>query len=377
MSFADQRAAFSVLRERNYMANQCLGLFPDEALADFDDYRRSLLLRKRAIYEWFGRMCEMNTLLEAVLSAPPGSVALHGSATTATASILASITPSGKRRRIVISSGDFHSMRYLWHGQGARGFEIVEVEANDASHAEASTFAGIIDETVAIVALSLVSPRTGALLDARALVERAHAAGALVVIDAYQAVGVVPIRVAELGADIVIGGTHKWLGGGGMGLAFTYVEPKKAESLAPVYPGWLGHKSIISFADTFDPADGGIKFQQGSPAMEPIYTARAGIRWVLDRGVDAIRARSLELTQRLTGRALERGLAVRTPLEADKRGGMVCLDIPNPDRIVQALEAKGIDIDARPRAGLRIGPHPCATEEECDRVIDAVADELR
>jgi len=358
------------------MASQCLGAFPARMLDDLEEYRLSLLHRKRAINDWFVRLCEMNVLLERLLEAPPGSVGLHGNATSAHAAIVASLEPIGARRRIVTSSGDFHSMRYFWRGQETRGFEVVEVDANSAAHADAATFEPFLDETVRIVALSLVSPRTGALLDARRIVERAHACGAVVVLDVYQAIGVVPVRVSDLGADVVIGGTHKWLGGGGMGLAFAYVAPHKAKELSPVYPGWLGHADIAAFAERYEPAEGGIRFQQGTLAMEPIYTARAGIQWVLDQGIDVIRERSLHLTQRLYDRAVEKGLSVRSPREASKRGGMICIDTADPDRIVDALSDKGIDIDARPRAGLRIGPHPCASEVDCDQVIDAIAEQI-
>jgi len=230
-----------------------------------------------------------------------------------------------------------------------------------------------IDERVAVVALSLVSPWTGALADVRPIVRAARAAGALVVVDAYQAVGVVPINVEALDVDVLVGGTHKWLGGGSTGLSFLYVRPALAERLQPVFPGWIGHREMVGFAPTYEPAPGARRFMQGTPAIEPVYTARAGLRFVLDAGIDAIRARNLGLTERLMARADERGLSIRTPRLPGARGGMVCLAVEEGERIVAELARDGIDIGTRPGSGLRVGPHACNTEEECDRVIDAIA----
>ncbi|WP_394824732.1 aminotransferase class V-fold PLP-dependent enzyme [Pendulispora albinea] len=376
IDFVGGRREFPTLLERTYFASQCLGAFPRAMLEDVRAYERSLALRARVLSEWVARFEEMHTLGERLVEAPAGSIFLRDSATAAQASIAAAIEPEPGRKRVLVASGDFHSSRYLWHAQAKRGFEVVEVASNDEAHGESQPFLDAIDERVRVVALSLVSPRTGALLDARPIVDAAHRAGALVVLDVFQAVGIVPVRVEELGADVLVGGYYKWVGGGGTGLAFGYVAPALSAKLEPIYPGWLAHRDLLGFSERFEAAKAATKFQQGMPAMEPIYTSRAGIRWVLEAGIDRIRARSLALTERMIHRAVARGLSLRTPREPEKRGGMVCFRVPDADaeRIMGALEQQGIDIDHRPGAGLRVGPHVCATEEECDRVVDALAE---
>jgi selenocysteine lyase/cysteine desulfurase len=369
------RSRLPLLDERTYFASQSYGPLPRDVRQDLDAYIASLHLRNRAIGPWIERMIETTTEIEALLGAPPGSVGLHGSATAAQATIAACLEPHGQRRRIIVSSLDFHSSRYLWAAQARRGFEIVEVTPADGRGFQPDELDGVIDERVAAVALALVSPRTGALLDGLRVATAARRAGALLVVDAFQALGVVPIDVRLLDPDVLVGGLYKWMSGAAPGLAFAYVRPRLAETLQPAYPGWIGHRDIASFAAVYEPAPGGARFQQGAPAIEPIYTARAGLRFVRDARVDDLRARSAILTQRVIERALEHGLAIVTPRPEPLRGPFVCFPMDDgvADAAVRALAEQRIDVDTRRGMGLRVGPHPCCTEEECDRVVDALA----
>ena len=374
--FTALRARFPVLAQRTYFDTQSLGPFPEEMLADLDEYRRTLFLRNRGLSLWIERLEELIGLVERVLVAPRDGVALMPSATAAQAAIAATQAPRGRRSRIVYTALDFHSSRYLWASQARRGFQAIEVPSTDGA-IPTERLVELIDERTAVVALALVSPWTGALADVRPVIAAARAAGALVVLDAYQAVGVVPIDVQALDVDVLVGGTHKWLCGGGSGLAFLYVRPSLAEQLEPAYPGWIGHREMVGFAPSYEPAAGARRFMQGAPAAAPIYTARAGLRFVLDVGVDALRARSLALTSRLLARADERGLPLSTPRSPSARGGALCFPVDDAERIVADLAREGIDVDARREAGIRVAPHPCNTEEECDRVIDAIAESRR
>jgi kynureninase len=375
---ARHRARFPLLDERLYFATQCLGPMPVEAFADLDEYRRTLQLRKRALPQWLDRVDEITKLTEALLEAPPGSIALRDSATAAQAAIAAALEPRAGKDRIVVSRNDFHSTRYLWSAQAKRGFALDVIEPRGAAAIGAADYLAAIGPRTAIVTAPLVSPRTGALLDAAAVVRAAHDHGAIAVIDAYQAVGVVPVDVQALGADVVVGGTHKWLGGGGTGLAFMYVRPSLAEKLEPVYPGWFGcGESVMTFGESYVPGPSARRFQQGTPPVEAMYTARAGLRLALEIGVERIRARSLELTNRMLEQLDAHGIPVSTPRKPEARGGMVCIDVPNAAALEGTLDERGIDVDYRPGAGLRVSPHFCAREDECDRVVAALAEAAR
>lgn len=372
-SVAAERSRFPILAERSYFTSQCLGPLPRETFEDLLEYGETLTLRSRCLEAWLGRMYELIGLIEQLLGAPPGSVALRDSATAAHAALLSALRPTAARNRIVTCQAlHFKSTRYILGAQQRHGYSVVDV-APDGAWLSPDALAGVLDERTAAVFLPLVSPVTGALLPIADIARRARDAGVLTVVDAYQGVGVVPATVAALGADVIIAGTHKWLCGGDMGLAFMYVRPDLADSLEPAYPGWIGHRDLKGSTATFEPASGAHRFQQGSPGLAPIYTARGGLRFVLELGVDALRARSVELTTRLLDGLSSTGVPVTTPRESERRGPMLCIPVPDADGLAQRLANDGVDVDVRSDAGLRVGPFPCMSESECDTLVQRIA----
>ena len=288
------------------MANQCLGAFPAGMLDDLEEYRRSVLLRKRAIHDWFVRLCEMNALIEQLVEAPRGSVGLHGNATSAHAAIAASLEPSGQRRRIVLSSGDFHSMRYLWRQQ-----RLVDSRSSRSTR----------------TARRMPRPRPSSLprrdradrrrspwcrrgrarcstcegsSSARMRSEPSSCWTSIKPWVSCRSRYPTSARTSSSAAPTSGSAEEE------MGLAFAYVEPSKAVASRPL-PGMAGARRHRRLRRPLRAGRGRVRFQQGALAMGPIYTARAGIQWVLDQGIDAIRKRSLELTQRLCDRATGEG----------------------------------------------------------------------
>ena len=368
-NFAALRSRFSTLVERTYFATHSLGPVLDTTLADLDDYRRTIPLRNRAIETWLGRIDEIRGLFARLVNADPDEIALGASATACHASVAAALEPARGRTRIVTTSLDFPSTRYLWQAQARRGFELVEVASPDGIAMPADAVVAAIDERVAIVAVSLVAYSNGALLRARQVIDAAHAAGAIVILDAYQAVGIVPIDVRALDADAVVAGTHKWLHGASNGLAFAYVRRALAERLTPAYPGWFGHAHMLDYEAGYAPAPGARRFEQGSTSVEAVYAARAGVRFAIEVGVPAIRARSLVLSDQLIEGADALGIPLATPRDHAERAGVVCLGVRDPARVASLLRVRGIDIDTRPGTGIRLSLHPCNLPDEVERAL--------
>lgn len=377
-SWQAQRAGYPIFEQRVYLASQCLGPFPRQAQRDLEQYRTSRLLHNRALEHWFERIELTTGLIERLLSAPARSVALRDSATACHAAVIAAIEPHDEVRRLIVTELDFHSSLHVFSAQARRGFEVVVVRSRDGCSIRPEDVVAEIDERTAAVAVTMVS-RYGALLELGDICARAREVGAPTIVDAYQAVGIVPLDVGALGVDVLVGGNHKWLSGD-TGIAFLYVAPSLADRLEPAYPGWFGHQDTgdfvhaHTFVDAYRPMPGARRFQQGTPGMPAIYSARAGLELALETGVERMRARNLELIAHMIAGADALGFRVRTPSEPEQHAGGVCIEVPNPERVVALLAERGIDVDQRRREVVRAAPHPCNTEAEVDHFLANLAD---
>jgi len=207
------------------------------------------------------------------------------------------------------------------------------------------------------------------ITDARAVIEKAHRVGAHVILDVYQGAGTVPMPLAGWGADFAVGGSVKWLCGG-PGAGYLYVRPDLAATLKPAFVGWAAHQSPFEFATgPIRYATSPERFQSGTPNVPSLYSARAGYEIVAAIGVEAIRARSLMLTRRLMVAARAAGFRLNTPDADHERGGSVIVDVPNGAAVADELIRRGVIIDHRPGAGIRLAPHFYNTEADIDQAI--------
>jgi len=146
-----------------------------------------------------------------------------------------------------------------------------------------------IDEETLLVPLSHVLFKSAFLQDARAITERAHEVGALVVLDTYQSAGTVPFSVRDLDVDFATGGSVKWLCGG-PGAGYLYVAPRLQQVLEPKVTGWMAHAAPFSFEDAPIRYDEGMaRFLHGSPSIPALYAAESGYKIINEIGVAAIR----------------------------------------------------------------------------------------
>ena len=226
-----------------------------------------------------------------------------------------------------------------------------------------------IDERTAVVAISHVLFRTSQMLDLAPIAQRARAAGALTMIDAYQSIGAVPVDVRALGVDLLTGGSVKWLCGG-PGVGYLYAAPRVAARLEPALTGWMGHERPFDF----DPGPmrlhaGERRFMNGTPAIPALLAARPGFEIVSEIGVAAIREKSLRQTGRLMALADEAKFRVVSPREDARRGGTVVIDVPQADHVCRKLLAIDVLLDHRPGVGLRLAPHFYTRDEELDLVV--------
>jgi len=364
----DYRGDFPILAETTYLINHSLGAMPAAAEERVLEYARSWKTRGVRAWEegWWELPLTVGDQLARLIGAPPGSVSMHQNVTLAEAVVLSCFGFDGERRRIVYEQGNFPSVRYLYQAQARNGAEI-EVAPDDEGVVDA------IDERTLLVPVTHVLYRSGRIQDIEAIVSRAHEAGALVVLDAYQSVGTVPLDVTALGVDFAVGGSVKWLCGG-PGAAWLYVRPDLAATLEPALTGWQAHARPFAFEPEQDYAEGAARFLTGTPNVPALYAATAGYDVVEEVGVERIRARSVEQTELLLELLEEAGFDVGSPHDPARRGGTVVVKTPEFERVGQELVSRGILCDWRPETGLRLGPHFFNTDEELRFAVEQIVD---
>jgi kynureninase len=364
----DYRDRFPILAETTYLINHSLGAMPAGVEERLLEYARAWRERGVRAWEegWWELPLTVGDQIGRLIGAPSGTVSMHQNVTLAEAVVLSCVRFDGERRRIVYEEGNFPSVRYLYQAQTDRGAEIV-VAPDDAGVVEA------IDERTLLVPVTHVLFRTGEIQDVEAIVARAHEVGALVVLDAYQSVGTVPLDVTALGVDFAVGGSVKWLCGG-PGAGWLYVRPDLAATLEPALTGWYGHARPFAFEPEQDYAEGAARFLAGTPNVPALYAATAGYDVIEEIGVERIRARSVEQTTLLIGLLEAAGFDPGSPREPELRGGTVVVKTPEFEAVNEELAARGVLVDCRPETGLRLGPHFFNTDDELRFTVEQIAE---
>jgi kynureninase len=234
-----------------------------------------------------------------------------------------------------------------------------------------------IDETTLLVPISQVLFRSSFIVDARAIIERAHRVGAHVILDAFQATGTIPLDVQSLGVDFAVGGVLKWLCGG-PGVAYLYVREDLRAKLRPSLTGWIAHRRPCAFeTGAIDPREDSFRYLNGTPHIPALYACRPGLDILNKIGIVAIREKSVRMTTRLIEGAKSRGWRVNTPKNPAERAGTVSIECPHAYEVCRGLLARDILVDYRPKAGIRVSPHFYNREEECDFTLAQIEEILK
>ena len=365
------RTEFPIVETCTYLVSHSLGAMPRKTAAYLQEFADMWSSRGvRAWHEgWWEIGRETGNLLAPILGAPANAISMHQNVTVAQGIIASCFRYDGPRRKIVMTELEFPSNHYLFEGFRRYGAEIVYVPSADPVRLDLDRFLDAIDERTLLVPLSLVLFKSAYITDARTVIEKAHRVGAHVILDVYQGAGTVPMNLEAWQADFAVGGSVKWLCGG-PGAGYLYVRPDLAATLQPALVGWAAHDAPFEFATgPIRYAGSPERFQSGTPNVPSLFSARAGYEIVASIGVPAIRERSLQLTRRLIDAALAAGYRLNTPTSDHERGGSVIIDVPNGAAVADELIRRGVIIDYRPGAGIRVAPHFYNTEAEIDHAM--------
>ena len=320
---------------------------------------------------WVERNEAFRSAIARLLHAGTDDVAVTTSVSQGVSGLVSALPLDGERNRIVISEYEFPTVGQIAHAQELRGAEVVHVLPEADGSIPAERFAEAIDERTALVCCTTLSYRSGHRHDVAAIAEAAHAAGALVLADSYQACGAIELDVRTLGADAVTGGTVKYLLGTA-GLGFMWVRPEVRERLVPTQTGWFADEDIfaMSIAD-YSPHGSARRFDSGTPPVPALYAGVAGVSLVEETGVPAIEAHVRGLVGRLLAGLEALGATVATPREPERRGPLVCIRSTDVSALVDALAAERIVVSSR-EDKLRVALHLYNVEADVDTLLGAL-----
>ena len=362
------RAEFPILERTTYMISNSLGAMPRGVYASMHAYADSWAERGLRAWEegWWEMAVGIGDQIAPLIGAKSGEISLHQNVTLTQAVISSCFDFRLPRNKIVMVDLEFPSIQYFYHEQRRLGARVEVVPSENPIRFDLEKFLAAIDETTLLVPISLVLFRSSFIVNARAIIERAHRVGAHVVLDAFQAAGTIPVDVRSLGADFAVGGVLKWLCGG-PGVAYLYVRDDLRAKLKPSLTGWIAHRRPFAFeTGPIDPREDAYRYLNGTPHIPALFACRPGLDILNQIGIAPIREKSVRMTTRLIEGAQSRGWQVNTPENPAERGGTVSVGCPHAYEVCRELLAREILVDYRPKAGVRLSPHFYNREQECD-----------
>jgi selenocysteine lyase/cysteine desulfurase len=365
------RSRFPIFERLVYINSCSQGALSDAVRASYEDYLRDWDDEGAPWEYWVERTESARGSFARLVNADPDEVAVTTSL-SAGVSALASGLRYARRSTIVTTDLEFPTVGQIWHAQESRGARVVHVPAAGNGLIPLERFDRAIDEDTAIVSLTHVCYRTGSLLEVAEVARLAHERGALVLLDAYQSVGSLPVDVRELDVDFLAAGVLKYLLGSA-GLGFLYARREVVERVWPTATGWFADQDIFKMdIHDYSPSPTARRFQSGTPPVPSIYAGIAGIELMQEIGVEDTRRHVNDLNHRLIEGLDDLKARLVTPRKPRRRGALVCVASNDVDALVRALAREGIVTSSRDGA-LRISAHAYNSMEDVEAVLAALA----
>jgi selenocysteine lyase/cysteine desulfurase len=361
------RHRFPIFKSRVYINSCSQGALSNAVRAAYEQYLNDWDEKGAPWEYWVERQEAARAAFAGLVNAAPDEVAVTTSL-SAGVSALASGLRFARRSKVVLTDWEFPTIGQIWHAQEARGARVTHVAAAKDGTIPYEHFERAIDDDTLIVSITHVCYRNGAMLDVPKIVELAHERGALVLLDAFQSVGSLPLDVKDLGVDFLGAGVLKYLLGSA-GLGFFYCRRDLVERVWPTQTGWFADQNIFEMDHTdYSPARTAARFQSGTPPVPSIYAGIAGIELMQEIGIAETRAHVLELSSQLLVGLDELKAKLATPRRPKRRGALICVKSTDAPQLVAALGREGIVTSERD-GNLRISPHCYNSAEDVEAVL--------
>ena len=312
---------------------------------------------------------ELHQVASRLINAGPEDIAVGSSATELLCSLAWAISPS-KDQNVVSTEIVFPSTVYPWQRvASSTGCEIrLAKEKNNFIHID--EIISLIDQHTAVVCISHVEYGNGQTFDLHLLAEATHEHGALLVVDATQSAGAIPIDVQACPIDALISGAYKWLCGP-FGAAFMYLAPHLQTKLEPGLVGFRSHKNMWDLdASRIDYPQAAQKFEFSTMAFGCAVGLTRAINFLNDVGVKNIFQYNRQLADRLIEGLQARGAVITSPLEDKSRSSIVRAHFENigSNKIIQSLKQAGVFVSRRGDS-IRFSPHLYNSMSDIDKAL--------
>lgn len=366
------RAEFPIFEHKTYINSCSYGALAKSVRAAMTQYLDDRDERGSDWDIWVRKNEELRASYARLLGAKPQEIAVTASASAGMNAIASALDFSGKRRKIIITDFEFPTAAQIWHAQAMRGAEIIHAKADDGgSHIPLEHLEKLIDEETALVCASYVCYRNGSRQDIAAIAKMAHDKGALMMVDAFQALGSFPIDVKALDVDFLVGGVLKYLIGTA-GVAMAYVREELVAQLTPVQTGWFAQADVHAMLiDGNTPSPTASRFEAGTPPVPNLYGALAGLELIHEIGTQAIHTHVLDLHDALLTGLRALGAQVATPGDIDKRGAMLAIKSSDEHGLVARLSEENIIASCRD-GNLRLSPHFYNDASDIETILRAL-----
>ena len=369
--FAALRRRFPVLAHKVYLNSGSYCALAESVREAINAYLDDRLLLGANWDVWVTKNEAVRAAMAAVLRAVPDEIAVTASASAGLNALASAFDFTRGRDKVIVSDFEFPTNAQIWHAQERRGARVVHVPCAADGYIPLENFERLIDERTLLVAVTHVCFRNGARLDIPGIVRLAHARGARVLLDCYQAVGGISVDVGRLGVDFAVGGMLKYLLGTA-GIGFLYVRGALIADLTPSNSGWFAQERITDMDITANrPSRSARRFEAGTPPVVNCYAAEAGLKIILEVGTDAIETRIRALTRRCMDGLEGIGWAAVTPRQEQQRGPMVAVASRDPARLFARLTEQGIVTSFRD-ANIRATVHFYNSEDDIDAFVAAM-----
>jgi selenocysteine lyase/cysteine desulfurase len=369
--FATLRRRFPVLAHKVYLNSGSYCALAESVREAINAYLDDRLLLGANWDVWVTKNEAVRTAMAAVLRAASDEIAVTASASAGLNALASALDFTRGRDKVIVSDFEFPTNAQIWHAQERRGAQVVHVPRAADGYIPLENFERLIDSRTLLVAVTQVCFRNGARLDIPGIVRLAHARGARVLLDCYQAVGAMTVDVGKLGVDFAVGGMLKYLLGTA-GIGFLYVRGELIPALTPSNSGWFAQERISDMDITANrPSPTARRFEAGTPPVVNCYAAEAGLKTILEVGTDAIETRVGALTRRCMDGLEGIGWAAVTPPQQERRGPMVAVASRDPARLYARLAEQDIVTSFRD-ANIRATVHFYNSEDDIDAFVAAM-----